>query len=272
MAIAEGESVNYVEDNHKVELAVIDRSDPNTDEVVAIPGSLLKAGGTISTGELPFDIRVEQYMVNSQLVSPREAGRNPATAGDGLRLVALPRPEVSGTETNNADVASAYVTVLKRGTGQHVATYLVTLFTNANFRSRVVVDSPQHLLFEGKDYTLALRPKRTYRDFSIRLMEFRHDRFQGTDKAKNFSSLVRLVDPTENEDREVKIWMNHPLRYSGETFYQSGVLPGDSGTILQVVRNPGWLMPYVSCLMVALGMIVHFGLHLMGFLSRRAAL
>jgi hypothetical protein len=270
MAIMEGDSVNYVNDNHKVELAVIDRSNPTTDDVVAIPGSLLKAGGTIRTGELPFDIRVEKYMVNSQLAQAKGGMKNPATAGDGLDWVALPRPEVSGTDTDDADVASVYVTVLKKGSGEPVGTYLLTLFFNADFRRRTVADRPQHIAFDGKDYALSLRPHRTYRDFSVRLLEFRHDRFLGTTKAKNFSSLVRLVDPGENEEREVKIWMNHPLRYGGETFYQSSVLPGDGGTVLQVVRNPGWLMPYVSCLMVALGMIVHFGLHLMGFLSRRA--
>ena len=45
---------------------------------------------------------------------------------------------------------------------------------------------------------------------------------------------------------------------------------GDKGTILQVVRNPGWLLPYVSCIFVAVGMLVHFGIHLIGFLSRRS--
>jgi hypothetical protein len=69
----------------------------------------------------------------------------------------------------------------------------------------------------------------------------------------------------------VLIYMNEPLRYQGETFYQSSFLPGDKGTILQVVRNPGWLMPYIACTMVSLGMIFHFGLHLIGFLRRRAA-
>jgi hypothetical protein len=64
--------------------------------------------------------------------------------------------------------------------------------------------------------------------------------------------------------------MNHPLRHAGETFYQSGFLPKDQGTILQVVRNPGWLMPYISCILVASGMLVHFGLHLIGFLRRRS--
>ena len=48
-------------------------------------------------------------------------------------------------------------------------------------------------------------------------------------------------------------------------------LDGDRGTVLQVVRNPGWLMPYFSCALVSLGMLVHFGIHLVGFLRRRAA-
>jgi hypothetical protein len=31
-------------------------------------------------------------------------------------------------------------------------------------------------------------------------------------------------------------------------------------------------MPYIACIMVALGMLIHFGLHLVGFLRKRAAL
>ena len=81
--------------------------------------------------------------------------------------------------------------------------------------------------------------------------------------------LVWLSNPEKKESREALIYMNHPLRHAGETFYQSGVLPNDGGTILQVVRNPGWLMPYVSCILVAGGMLIHFGFHLIGFLRRR---
>src|SRR5205085_790509 len=98
---------------------------------------------------------------------------------------------------------------------------------------------------------------------------FKHDVYPGTDIPRDYRSTVLLSDPSENvKDREIDIYMNHPLRYRGETLYQSGVLPGDSGTILQVVRNPGWLLPYFSCLLVALGMIVHFGMTLNTFLER----
>jgi hypothetical protein len=96
--------------------------------------------------------------------------------------------------------------------------------------------------------------------------------FLGTETPKNFASTVQLIDSDRKEDRKTTISMNAPLRYVGETFYQSGWFPGDGGTVLQVVNNPGWLMPYVSCVMVALGMIIHFGLNLLKFLQRRMAL
>ena len=37
------------------------------------------------------------------------------------------------------------------------------------------------------------------------------DRYIGTDKARNYSSRIRLVDPEQGEDREVLIAMNEPL-------------------------------------------------------------
>ena len=131
--------------------------------------------------------------------------------------------------------------------------------------------APQQVTADGKNYAVELRYRRAYKPYTIQLLEFRHDLYVGTDTPKNYSSRVRLIDPSRGEDREVLIRMNEPLRYQGETFYQSAFLPGDTGTVLQVVRNPGVWMPYVSCLLVSLGMLVHFGLNLLTFLEKRAA-
>jgi hypothetical protein len=66
--------------------------------------------------------------------------------------------------------------------------------------------------------------------------------------------------------------MNNPLRYGGETYYQASFDPDNEGTILQVVRNPGWLTPYFACVLVAAGLVVQFSMHLFGFAaSRRTA-
>lgn len=266
MSIDVGKSANYVEHTSAAELAIIDRSDPYTDAVVVIPGSRLRKGGLIRHELLPFDVQVVRYMANS--ASPKMAtpdADNPATAGDGLQAVAVERPEATGTDPEQkVDIPSAYVTLRRKGTDESLGTYLVSEWLTLNER-------PQKLELDGRPYELYLRFKRSYKPYALHLVEFRHDRYLGTDTPKNFSSKVRLTDPVRNEDREVLIWMNHPLRYEGETFYQSSYKPDDSGTILQVVRNPGWLMPYLSCAMVSLGMLLHFGLHLFGFLQRRAA-
>jgi hypothetical protein len=113
---------------------------------------------------------------------------------------------------------------------------------------------------------MALRYRRIYKPYSVQLIDFQHDRYMGTDTPRNFSSLVRLIDPAHNEDREALIYMNHPLRYRGETFYQASYKSGDTGTVLQVVRNPAWIIPYVACGLGALGMLMHFGIGLVRFL------
>ena len=73
------------------------------------------------------------------------------------------------------------------------------------------------------------------------------------------------------EDREVRIFMNNPLRYQGETFYQASFDADDHGSVLQVVHNPSWLTPYFSCVLVAAGLVIQFLSHLVPFLKRRLA-
>jgi len=136
---------------------------------------------------------------------------------------------------------------------------------------------PQSIEVEGKKYTFALRPERVYFPFSLNLLKATHTIYAGTDIPKDFRSRVQLRNPQTGEDREVEISMNHPLRYAGLTFYQYQMDAGEaarqagrvSSSVLQVVRNPSWLTPYIGCALVALGLITQFLFHLVGFLSKR---
>jgi hypothetical protein len=262
MTIEENGSSNFIEETRSSELAIVDPSDPKTDSVVVIPDRILSRGGLIRHEALPVDVEVIRHMRNSTIPKGTPTGAdNLATAGAGKSMVALEQSEVTGTETEQKiDAPSAYLNFKKKSTGESLGTYLVSIWLNV-----------QPLAIDGKSYQVSLRFKRIYKPYTIHLEKFSHEVYLGTEKPKNFSSLIRLDDPTRDEHREVLIYMNEPLRYQGETFYQSSFLPGDKGTVLQVVRNPGWLMPYIACTMVSLGMIFHFGLHLIGFLRRRAA-
>ena len=262
MPITEGETVDFVQDVRTVELALIDPSDPKTDDVVVVPEWMLKDKARIDDDSLPFDVQVVDYLQNATLEMVAPGVKNPATAGFGLKTMAVPRRAGAGTDVGGqVDATSAYVELFKKGTDESLGTYLVS----------VSVAAPQKVEVGGKAYDLGLRFKRTYKPYSLKLVDFRFDKYLGTQTPKNYSSDVRLVDPTRNVDREVKIWMNNPLRFAGETFYQSSFFPaGDrEGTVLQVVTNTGWMIPYVACMLVGTGMLAQFSITLLRFLRRR---
>ncbi len=281
MMIEVGQTTNFTQDIRKPELAIIDPSDPSFDQVVAISGKLLTRRAAdhrpVSGVPLPFQLRINAYYPNSNVVGPfqlqqmlaegRELPR--ATAGEGTKIGVVGVPPVNGT-SESIDSPSAYITPIVDG--KSLDTYLVStlpLEASVNGVAAPAIDQPQPIVVNGKTYLLHLRWKREYKPYSLTLKNFSHDTYQGTTLDSNFASVVRLKDSTRNEDRDVRIWMNHPLRYAGETFYQASFREGDRTTILQVVRNPGWLIPYVSCILVGLGMIVHFGGVLISFLRKQ---
>lgn len=288
MTLATGESINFVDVSNQIELALIDSSNADADQVAVIPGRYLRQGAVIQNGALPVDLEVLDYQKNSSLVpaSPNEPVPPDAITHvqSGHQFVAVGSAEGSGVDTEQReDVPLVVVALSKKGSPEALGTFRFSLWSYPNLSSRQFIGAPQQVKVDGKTYALELRPRRIYKPYTIHLEEFHHELYLGTDKPKDFSSMIRLVDSSRHEDREVRILMNSPLRYAGETFYQSGFLTRDErtesgsivtrdvGTILQVVRNPGWLLPYVSCAIVLLGMMIHFGLHLVGFLRRRAA-
>jgi ResB-like family len=265
MSIVTGDSSNYVEHSSESELAIVDASDPKQDKVSVIPMSKLHRSGPVEDqdGQLPFDVEVIRYMVNSQVVVARGDEDNPATRGQGLQDVAKPLAEGAGVDTDQKiDVPSLYAQFKDKKTGADLGTHLFSIH----------LGQPDAVIVGDREYQVSLRFKRSYKPYTFHLTKFDHKVFPGTNKPKDFSSYVHMVDPSRGEDRNVRIYMNNPLRYEGETFYQSSVLKDRNdqtiGTILQVVHNPGWLMPYISCGIVSLGMLVHFGITLGRFTAR----
>jgi hypothetical protein len=139
------------------------------------------------------------------------------------------------------------------------------------------LSEPQSVQVAGKKYAFVVRPERVYREASLTLLKFTHAIYPGTISAENpegipkdFRSRVRLDNPRTGEHREVEIFMNTPLRYGGETFYQASFDKADPRvSVLQVVHNPGWLTPYIGCVLVGLGLVIQFLSHLIKFISRR---
>src|SRR5207248_7976815 len=67
MRLTQGDTRNYSEDPRRMELAVIDTSNPEFDQVTAIPEAVLRRGGTIKPKGLPFRLVVRHFYQNSRL-------------------------------------------------------------------------------------------------------------------------------------------------------------------------------------------------------------
>lgn len=257
LAIEEGQTVNYVEHPRQQELALIDTTDPAWDEVHSIPESLLADGGLIPVPGTPVVLLVRRYWENAQLSMAGPGTLPVANMGVGANVGVQPLRPVVSDERFNMPVA----VVEPRAGGRSYGAWLVSSQLGA----------PQQFIHEGRTYSLAMRPRRQYLPYSMTLKKFSHDVYEGTNIPKNFSSLVRLSNPARGESRDVLIYMNQPLRYGGKAFYQASFGKNDTLSILQVVENPGWLLPYISCVLVGLGLMIHFGISLSRSLRRRAA-
>ena len=83
MRIDEGQTLGYSEAPREVELAVIDSTDPNFDQVVAIPEKVLAHGGTIQNPTLPFTLQIRQFLPNSHVAMRSQEPQAPPSIGDG---------------------------------------------------------------------------------------------------------------------------------------------------------------------------------------------
>jgi len=258
MRLDEGQTKNFSESYRNVELAIIETTNPKFDDVIAVPERMLARKETVQNPRLPFRVMIKSYLPNSMLqmrVSAANAKPSPATSGIGAQIIATAQPLTYKQDERN--LPSAFIELT--GPDGPIGTWLVS----------TQLTEPQRFDYGGRSWKIVLRFARHYQPFSLTLLKFSHDRYAGTEIPKNFSSRIRLNSSDGHDDREVLISMNNPLRFDGLTFYQAGFENNDRTSILQVVRNPSWLMPYIACSVMALGLAIQFGIHLFGFIRKR---
>jgi ABC-type transport system involved in cytochrome c biogenesis permease subunit len=273
MTLFEGQTLSTAIDIRHTEMAIIDVSDPEFDNIVTVPGEILVANSNaqkpgsenvlIQDDGLPFNVRCLRYMANSD-IRDLTSGESLATEGLGKRMEAIALPVVAGTDSEQvADFASAYVELTTKDKNLPLGVFLISQNLDENKADSVWVDR--------KEYHISLRFKTDYKPYSLTLIDAQQENYIGTETPRWYSSDVVLNDFENDIQSDQKIWMNNPLRYSGETFYQTGMDTLDSGktySVIQVVRNHGWMIPYVCCMFTVIGLIAQFGVSLLGFLEK----
>ncbi|MDC0308572.1 cytochrome c biogenesis protein CcsA, partial [Planctomycetaceae bacterium] len=170
------------------------------------------------------------------------------------------------SSSEQVDQPSAYVTFFEKGNPDKIISQNLLAIQPAS------MDQGESVTVGDEEYQVFLRFKRLYKPYSVYLDDAQQINYEGTTTPRDYSSQIVLQDSETDNNLESKIWMNNPLRYGGETFYQSGMLDdpdGPDSTTLSVVTNTGWMVPYVSCAIVGVGMLAQFLMTLARFLNRR---
>lgn len=309
MSFAEGQARSYSEDFHTFELAfTTDAPDkPGFEDAVVIPESKLKTVSEIRQAQLPFTVKIREYLPNSDPSFRAPMMTNdPPQASEGIAQRFRFQSTPVTTKMDSKNIPSVVLELVDNG-GKSLGTWVASGWIGDESMTQVaalglaksmmggggerpeemrrvremarqfmgILAVPQTVRVDGREFALTLRPTRYYEPYAIRLLKTTHEVYQGTKTPKDFRSRVKLEHPGGIGDREVEIFMNSPLRYSGLAFFQfqmgedqfAAVPRGTS--VLQVVKNPSWLTPYVGCIVVGIGMTWQFLYHLSKFLKKR---
>ncbi len=253
MTIKEGNSSNYIEDYFTKELAIISSDSTST----AFSEDQLFSSNTLTFNHnsSSFDIQILSFLVNSKPIKRLEGCQECKGKFQSYQLVELKHQKEF--EQNN----SAVIFEIKGIDDVTDGVYASMIFENEN----------NSIDFSGDPLKIILRPKRTLIPFSIKLVDFKEVLHPGTDIAKSYSSDVILN--TGELNRDVVISMNEPLRHRDYTFFQAAFNRADNTeySTLAVVKNYGRLFPYISSIVMCIGLLLHLIITFLSRLSRKKA-
>lgn len=235
IAIGEGQNNYEIADYHKRVLSL-----ENDKDHIAIPFYDLMDRKSIDKN-IPFTLTIINSCRNTA-IRPRDI-ENPNTNRKGAAAMVdltCAKPFIE----NERNIAGATYIISNAKNHDHNGIYIV-------FETRETYD-----VIDG--YTIKLDREKRPLPFSVTLNRFQRDVYPGTNMPKNYESRVTIHDG--DIQWPAIISMNEPLRYGGYTFYQASTLIDQDGqpiSVLSVVTNKGWIFPYISGVLMALGLIVH---------------
>lgn len=253
LTLDEGGAANVSDDYHEWEIALwTETADSDTlhrdGEAVAL--GALAPGGMVSFDTLPATFTLEKKFRNCKaLVGPPRAGFM-ANGFNINELVKLDEESEVSENTPGAILAFAGKTAAK-----------LILYGGA--------PAAMPIELGGKSAFIALRRIKHPLPITLQLIDFRKKEYPGTDKARSYESDVAIGH--NGVFRKASISMNKPYREAGFTFYQASFSQSGQGeaSTFAIVRNHGRMLPYICCLMVGAGLILHFVMTLVRFARRK---
>lgn len=115
----------------------------------------------------------------------------------------------------------------------------------------------EDFLVGGSEFSGFIGKKLVKLPFTLTLNEFKMETNPGTDEAASYESFVKIGDGKDL----AHIYMNHPLKKDGFTFYQASYSQDDQGeyhSVLSVNQDPGRWLKYLGSLILVLGLLIHY--------------
>ena len=259
MAVYQGDTSDFAQSYTEYTIEVAEIVNGEKEKPYVLPTEHLKNLGAdqsrvFEIPELGFELNVSGWMRNSARVKvdKDDAGKDVIEV-DGWALQWL-----KTNPTEELNLAGCHVDVFVGGDQEKTAR--LVLHGGDPNACTITVD--------GKIYGLRLMREIWPMPFQVRLDESIGEYYPGTRKPSTFQSdITRIADGSEQAFR---IKMNEPMRYGGYTLYQarwedSGDRPMSG---FAIVKNPSDQWPKYSLYISILGLTIHFGMKLGGFVGK----
>jgi len=212
---------------------------------------------TFTAASLPFDLELSHFMGNCSVLPKGPMFDVAVPVVDGFFL----RADAPSKEAEQ-NVAGVYATaVLADGTRQQGLLWGLET-------------APWTVTVDGVDWMVDLRHERYPMPFTVELDVFTKEEHPRTNMPSMFSSDVTVTEGPSS--RPVKIAMNEPLRDQGLVLYQASWGPSNAGpgdplfSTLSVVSNPADQYPLYACIVIAIGLVMHFSRKLLKYMRSEA--
>jgi hypothetical protein len=201
---------------------------------------------------LPFELELSHFEKNARVLRKGPMWQADGPVVDGFAVKAVP---------------------LDKEAENNVA----TLYCKVNGKDGILFGMEQFpLLVDAKGkWAIALRKKRYKMPFTVTLEKFTHELYPNTGIAKVYASDVTVAE--DQSERHAKIEMNAPLRDHGLVLFQASWGPeaAPPGTplysVFAVVQNPSDQWPLISCIVIAVGMLIAFSEKLLRYIRAQQA-
>lgn len=236
MDIVEGSDSAFVNDYHMREFVLLDE---NGHTIERFTHHDLNTNTVLSLSNIPVKITILETCRNCQITAREE--KDDSFVGMAQHMQLSDGPLEMQNEENMAGLTFS-------------VEYKDTKQTHV-----VLENVPQlpEVTHADSRYKFMLRKIQRPLPFSIELVDFKKELHPGTAVARTYSSHIRVHDEGAVWDSVIR--MNEPLRYKGYTFFQSSFLDTPNGevSVLAVVWNVGRAFPYISGIVMCIGIIVH---------------